>query len=124
MSCTIAGSIMVMRAEVRRNVAGTDGYGHQKPATGNLQIVQDAMPCHVRIETAREIVDGKEVAIESIIGLFRHDADLKRDDRIEQIKDRRDRVVFAGPLLVDLIVEKFDGARNSYKEVKLRRHRG
>ena len=124
MNCGVAESAMTMRAEVHRSAAGTDPYGHQKPTTGNMPLVADGVPCFVWLKTTKEVVEGKELAIESITAYFRPEADLQRDDRIEQVKDRRDRVVFAGPLIVDTIVEKFAGARLAFKEVTLRRARG
>jgi hypothetical protein len=51
-------------------------------------------------------------------------ADILRDDRITSIKDRRDQVVFDGPLIVDAIAERIIGGSVSHKVIQLRRHRG
>lgn len=115
-------SLMVMRAEVRRNASGKDAYGHKKPA--GWQVVQGAMPCYVFISQETEVVDRQSVVVEVIKGYFRRNADIARGDQVVEVKDRRDRVVVAGPLIVDEIAEKTEGAVASHKEVRLRRHRG
>lgn len=118
-----ASAFMTMRAEVRRNEAGKTPYGG-KDRPGYV-LVADGVPCFVRVVTRRELVDGKVMTGEALVGLFRHDADVLAGDRIEQVKDRRDRVLFAGPLLVDgAPQEHYDGARMSHKEATLRRVRG
>ena len=113
---------MTMRAMVRRNTSGKDDYGHQKPA--GFEMVQDSVPCYVWISQTKEFVDAKEVVVEVVKGYFRAGIDLQRDDQIVEVKDRRGRVVMAGPLVVDSLNEKSQGASPSHVEVLLRRHRG
>lgn len=116
---------MVMRAEIRRNAAGKDSYGQKKPPTNaTLQGISFSASCYAWMEARQELVDGQLAVVERIKAYFRDDADIQRGDRIEQIVDRRARVLFAGPLTVDSISEKNLGASPSHKEVLLRRHRG
>ena len=115
-------AMMTMRAEVTRNTSGKDVYGHQKAPGATT--VADGIPCFIWIKTQSEILDGKSVVVEVIKAYFRHDADVLREDRVLQIKDRRDRVIHQGPFVVEMVAEKSLGASPSHKEVSLRRIRG
>lgn len=113
-------SRMTMRAEVRRNTAAADGHGNAgKPVWG---LIQDGMPCFVWSKVRQRIVDGKlNAEVEEIGAVFRAGADIRAFDRIEQIKDRRGRVLFAGPFDVLTGTEKSDGGGVDHLAFKLRR---
>lgn len=119
-------SMMVMRAQVRRGSVAVDSFGQRAAASANTQptIVADALPIHVWIEADTEYVDGKSVAVEIMKGYVRKDADVQRNDEILQVLDRRGRVVFAGPIVVDMVINKNAGAVLTHKLLMLRRHRG
>lgn len=114
--------MMTMRAELWRNSAGKDSYGHKKKDGWNP--IQDAIPCYIFVEHTKEIINGQSVAVESIRGYFRSGLDIQRDDRIMQIKDRRDQVLFEGPMEVDMVTDKLLGASALHIVVALRRVRG
>ncbi|MDD5302027.1 MAG: hypothetical protein PHS14_02875 [Elusimicrobia bacterium] len=113
-------SRMTMRAEVRRNSAAADAHGGAgKPA---WTLIQDGVPCFVWSRVRQRVVDGKQNAeVEEIAVVFRAGADVLAFDRIEQIKDRRGRVLFAGPFDVLTGTEKSAGDGVDHLAFKLRR---
>ncbi len=117
---SLFASRMTMRAEVRRNTAAADGHGNAgKP---DWQLVQDAVPCYVWSKIRQRVVDGRlNAEVEEIGVVFRAGADVLAFDRIEQIKDRRGRVLFAGPFDVLTGTEKSDGRGIDHLAFKLRR---
>ena len=117
---SIAGSFMVMRAEIRRNTAAADAHGLPGKPTYNL--VQDGVPCFIWSRVKQRVVDGHQTAeVEDIGAVFRAGADVLAFDRIEHIKDRRGRVLFAGPFEVLTGTEKSDGSGVNHLSFKLRR---
>lgn len=118
MSCLSVN--MTMRAEVLRNIAAADAHGNRgKPEWGHIS---DATPCFVWSRIRQRVVDGHQNAeVEEMQALFRYGADIKEGDRITEIKDRRGRVLFAGPLEVITGTEKSTGDGVSYLAFKLRR---
>ena len=117
---SIAGSIMTMRAEVRRNIAAADGHGH--PGKPEWTLVKDGVSCFVWSKVRQRIVDGTQQAeVEEIAAVFPVAADILSADRIEQIKDRRGRILFAGPFEVVTGTEKSDGSGVDHLAFKLRR---
>lgn len=122
---SLASRLMVQRALVRRNASGTDDYGNKASSVaGDWQIVQDAMPIYLWAEQLTEIVNLKSTVVEKMRANVRWDADIKRDDEITQIVDRRGRVVEAGPLLVDTVHVLHVGGSPSHTALTLRRHDG
>lgn len=111
---------MTMRAEVRRNTAAADGHGHPGKPTYNL--VKDGVPCFVWSRVRQRVIDGRQQAeVEEIGAVFRAGADVLAFDRIEQVKDRRGRVLFAGPFEVITGTEKSSGPGVDHLAFKLRR---
>lgn len=120
---SLAASLMVQRALVRRNLSGKDSYGN-KAAPAAWTIVKDGMPIYVWTQQLDEIVNLKSTVVEKIEGYVRWDADIKRGDEISQVVDRRDRIVEAGPLIVDTVRVLHVGASPSHAVLTLRRHDG
>lgn len=117
---SLAATRMTMRAEVRRNTAATDAHGHPGKPTYNL--VQDGVPCFVWSSSRQRIVDGRQQAeVDEVHAIFRAGADVQSFDRIEQIKDRRGRVLFDGPLEVITGTERSTGDCVDHLAFKLRR---
>lgn len=124
---SLAGSVMTMRAEIRRNTAAADAHGNPGKPTYNL--VQDQVPCFVWSRVRQRIVGGGDTGggayqsaeVEDIGAVFRATADIQAFDRIEQIKDRRGRVLFAGPFEVITGTETSDGSGVDHLSFKLRR---
>lgn len=109
-----------MRAEVRRNIAATDAHGH--PGSPSWELVKDGVPCFVWNVTRSRLVDSRQVVeVEEMAIVFSRDADVRAFDRIEQIKDKRDRVLFAGPFDVLTGTEKSDGKGVDHLFFKARR---
>jgi hypothetical protein len=116
-----AANRMTMRATVKRSSGAADGYG-AKAAPQEWQIVDDAAPCFVTSTSKRNDDDGtRVVADEQLRGIFRADADLQKGDRIEEIRDRRDRVLVQGPMTVDAVTPRNGLAGISHLEADLRR---
>lgn len=120
---SLVSSVMVQRALVRRNTSGKDTYGNKK-APAVWQVVQDGMPIYVWVKQLNEVVNLKSAVVEVIEGYVRWDADIKREDEITQIVDRRGRVVQEGPLIVDTVNVAHVGASPSHTVLTLRRHDG
>lgn len=117
---SLAGSVMTMRAEIRRNTAAADAHGNPGKPTYNL--IQDQAPCFVWSKVRQRVVDAKiNAEVEEIGAVFRSTADIQAFDRIEQIKDRRGRVLFAGPFEVITGTETSDGSGIDHLAFKLRR---
>lgn len=111
---------LVIRAEIRRNTAAADGHGN--PGKPVWTLVKDGVHCFVWSRVRQRVVDGKQNAeVEDIGAVFYRNTDVLSADRIEQIKDRRGRVLFAGPLEVITGTEKSDGTGVNHLAFKLRR---
>lgn len=111
---------LVMRAEIRRNTAAADGHGN--PGKPVWTLVKDGVSCFVWSKVRQRVTDGRQNAeVEDIGVLFYRNEDVLSDDRIEQIKDRRGRVLFAGPFEVLTGTEKSDGRGIDHLAFKLRR---
>jgi len=115
-------SIMTMRATLKRNASGADVYGEKK--TDGWVMVADAVPCYLWIKASKEVLEGKSVVVEDIRAYFRHDADIKRGDRIVILEDRRGRSIMDGTLEVDVLTPKKVGDCPSHYEARLRRANG
>ncbi len=120
---SMVASLMIQRAQVRRNASGVDTYGN-KAAPASWQVVQGAMPIYVWVEQLNEIVNLKSEVVEKIQGYARWNADIKRGDEIVEVLDRRGRVVQAGPMIVDTVDVLHVGACPSHTVLTLRRHDG
>lgn len=111
---------MTMRAEIHRNGAATDGTGH--PGKPEWTLVKDGVPCFVWSKVRQRVIDSHQQAeVEEIGAVFQRGTDILSFDRIEQIKDRRGRVLFAGPFEVITGTEKSDGSGIDHLSFKLRR---
>jgi|CXWL01.1.fsa_nt_gi hypothetical protein len=113
-------SRLTMRAEIRRNIAATDGHGH--PGKPEWTLVKDGVACFVWSKVRQRVIDQNQQAeVEEVGAIFYRGTDILSFDRIEQIKDRRGRVLFAGPFEVITGTEKSDGTGINHLAFKLRR---
>lgn len=95
----IAGRF-TMRADVERNgAAGQDAWGQPVAAAfAPLATVK----CFIWSGSAREIVDGdKSANVEAVRGMFPLGTDLRADDELARVTDKRGQVLIAGRLKVD-----------------------
>lgn len=94
----IAGRL-TMRAAIERDQAtGKDAWGN--PVAPDFASIGE-LPCFVWSNTAREIRDGKKGAqVEELRAMRALDADVKPEDEIVAVTDRRGTVLFAGRLKV------------------------
>jgi hypothetical protein len=113
------GNRMTMRAEVLRNTASKDVLGG--PGKPGWTLVKDSVPCYVWSRVRQRVVGQKNVEVEEMGVLFRAGTDVLALDRIQDIKDRRGRVLFAGPFEVLTGTEKSDGDGVDHLAFKLRR---
>lgn len=92
---------LTMRAQVLRNAAtGKDSWGNPVPA--NWQPQGTPLRCFVWSNTSREAVDGDKTAmVEDLRGLFALGADLRADDELASVTDRKGVVQHYGRLKVD-----------------------
>lgn len=113
-------SRMTMRAEVRRSTAAADAHGGAGvPAWTSIH---DAAPCFAWSKVRQRVVDGRiNAEVEEFAVLFRAGADVRAHDRVEDIKDRRGRVLYAGPFEVITGTEKSSGPGIGHLAFKLRR---
>jgi hypothetical protein len=113
--------LMTMRATIKRSSGDADGYG-AKAAPQDWQVVDDAAPCFVTSTIKRNDDDGmRVVSDEQLRGIFRADSGLRKGDRIEEVRDRRDRVILAGPMTVDAVAQRNGLDGPSHIEADLRR---
>jgi hypothetical protein len=84
----IAGRL-TMRALVERNQATTkDAWG--QPVAPDFQSTGDPLPCFVWSNNSSELVDGQKIAmLEELRAMFALGADVREDDEIASVTDRR-----------------------------------
>ncbi len=117
---SLAASRMTMRAELYRNSAAADTLGQAGKPVWTL--IKDGVSCFVWSKVRQRVIDGHQQAeVEEIAAVFPSGTDILSFDRIEQIKDRRGRVLFAGPFEVITGTEKSDGSGVNHLAFKLRR---
>ncbi len=111
---------LTMRAEIHRNDADADAHGH--PGKPEWTLIKDGVACFVWSKLRQRVIDGHQTAeVEEVGAVFARGTDILSADRIEQIKDRRGRVLFAGPFEVITGTEKSDGSGINHLSFKLRR---
>jgi len=100
-------SLMTQRATVERDQTTTSDPWGQSDASSYA--AHATIPCRVWSSSRKVAVDVDRTAtIEEIRAIFPADADVIEADRIAAITDRRDRVVFSGPLSIETIRLKGD----------------
>ena len=107
---------LTMRAHVERDAAtATDGWG--QPVAPDFQPI-GVLPCFAWSPAAREFADGDTAAqLLDARALFARGADLRADDELAQITDRRGVVLFPGRLKVEGPVQ----FKHTHLEAALRR---
>lgn len=112
----IAGRL-TMRALIERNQAtGTDAWNN--PVAPDFQPVGDPLPCFVWSDQARELVDdGKSALLEDMRALFALGADVRPDDEISSVTNRRGVEIIRGRLKVEGDVQY----KHTHLEAALRR---
>jgi len=112
----IAGRL-TMRAIVERNTAvGKDSWG--QPAAPVWAPLPPPLPCFAWSSQSREAIDGDKTAmIEDIRIMVGLGADLREDDELTAITDRKGNVLIPGRLKVDGPVQR----KHSHQEAALKR---
>lgn len=112
----IAGRL-TMRAVLERNQAtATDAWG--QPVAAAFAPVGDPLPCFVWSNNSRELVDGQKIAmLEDMRAMFALAADVRVDDEISSVTDRRGIRIIPGRLQVMGPVER----KHTHQEAALRR---
>jgi hypothetical protein len=107
---------LTMRALVERNqAAGEDGWGN--PVAPDFQPIA-TLPCFVWSNASREVVDGDKTAmVEDMRALFALGADIREDDEISSVTDRKGAEIIAGRLRVEGPVQ----FKHNHQELALRR---
>jgi hypothetical protein len=112
---------LTMRAVIKRG-AGTDGYGG--PSAAQPLAVNPAAKCWVYTRTDRQdAAGGKVVTVGEIVAYFGAGEDVLEGDVIARVADRRDREIYKGPLYVQVVTPRMDGAVVDHKEAVLKRTR-
>ena len=111
----IAGRL-TMRAQLERDGAqGEDNWGN--PLAPAMAPIGAPLACFVWSNTAREIIDGQKTAtVEDLRAMFALSADVRADDEIAQVTDRRGTVLY-GRLKVEGPAQR----KHTHQEVALRR---
>lgn len=112
----IAGRL-TMRALVERNQAtAKDAWGN--PVAPDFQSIGDPLPCFVYSKSGREIVDGEKTAvIEDMRIMVAIGADLRDEDEIAAVTDRKGAEIIPGRLRVDGPVQY----KHTHREAALER---
>lgn len=94
------GGRFTMRALLERKPVGAnDSWG--QPGAADAVSTGDPLPCFVYSNATRQIEDGKTIApIEDLRIMFALDADVRDDDEIASVTDRRGVTIIAGRLKV------------------------
>lgn len=94
------GQRLTMRAAIERSTAaGTDAWNNP---VAELFAPLATLPCFVWSNTAREIKDGDKLArVEDLRAMFALGADLRAEDEISAVTDRRGAVIIAGRLRIE-----------------------
>lgn len=111
----IAGRL-TMRAAIERNTAtGTDAWNN--PVAETFAPLA-TIPCFAWSQTAREIRDGDKLArAEDLRAMFALGADVRGDDEISAITDRRGTVLIPGRLRIEGPVQR----KHTHLEAALQR---
>ena len=95
---------MTMRAKVERDTStAEDGHGHPVSPSWADHII--SLPCYVWTQRRPEIVDGTKVGMkEELKGIIPAGIDITEKDRLVSVKNRRLKLIFAGPLGVESVM--------------------
>jgi len=97
---------MTHRCSTERDEPGTvrDGFNH--PVTAPVAVLSDH-PCYWQSSSERFIADGQKVAsVAAHMLLLPLDTDIKEQDRVTSIQDRRGRTLKGGKLRVLPLVRR------------------
>ena len=115
-----ASRFMTMRARIERPGSTRDAHGGR--AINGQQIVSEDAPCFIYTGTRRTLdAQNKQAQLESVRGLFRKDAEIKRGDWVVSVTDRNGTAVIDSRLEVLAVSKKSAGPGVSHLEVELRR---
>lgn len=110
---------LVHRAIIKRPVADLED-DYQSP-TDQLEIVGSDVHCFFRERSIKQVVDGRLMEVQVIVGLFRIGADVQMDDRVVSLLDRRGRTVFEEPLFIETVSLSRGMGGRLYKRATVRR---
>lgn len=95
----IAGRLTMRAAVERDGASGTDAWGNRTAAA--FASIGAPVACFIWSVTAKGVADGAKVAeVEQLRGLFALSADVRADDEISAVTDRRGAVLVPGRLRV------------------------
>ena len=96
---------MTHRAVLERNTTDTsDGWGQPGEPSWS---VQATLACYAWSRSRKVVADGeKVVTVQDLRAIFAVDADVREQDRLQSITDRRSSTIFPGPLTVRTVVPK------------------
>jgi hypothetical protein len=101
-----AATRMTMSATIQRNNATIDDYNNPGPPV--WQIIGKDVDCYVWEKSGSTITDnGKIIKVNLPAGIFPLDADIKKGDRVLEVKDRLGVTLF-NMLYIDTILRHRD----------------
>jgi hypothetical protein len=115
----VIGRRLTMIAHVERSVAGARDAWNMP--TGTFEPLAE-VPCFAWVPKAGvDIVDGKKVATQQDVRMmFALGIDLRADDQVAKVTDRRGKTLFTGPLRVEGRID----FKHNHQEVALVRVAG
>lgn len=98
---------MVHRCTVERATAGTDAWGN--PAIPAWATHLPALPCRAWYSAGREVTDaGKTAVVEDRRMIVPRDTDVREDDRVAAVTNRKGEMLFPGPMRIESVGRRRD----------------
>lgn len=101
-----ARGTMTHRAKIERPTTGTDSWGNPGAPVWNTHLAD--LPCRAWFQKGRELVGDLNVVIEDRRMVCPRDTDIVEGDRVAEVKDRRSRLVFDGPMRIESVGRRKD----------------
>lgn len=92
------GARLTMRAQLARNATvAKDSWG--QAAAPDYEPIGDPLPCFVYSNSAVQLADGQKFAeVEQLRAMFALGDDVRPEDRLASVTDRKGAQIIAGPL--------------------------
>lgn len=98
---------MAHRCTIERASAGTDAWGN--PAIPGWAVHLASLPCRAWYASGREVIDGgKSAVIEDRRMIVPRDTDVKEEDRVASVVNRKGEAIFAGPMRIEAVGRRRD----------------
>lgn len=116
---------MTNRAELRRNPSATDAWNRPDLVPFDQMTSLGTVACHVHFKSKTDpgailfVNDSKTARVDTMVGVFPRGLDIRTEDRLGDVKDRRGNVLFKGPLVVQQPIR-----RRGHLEARLEGHSG